>query len=343
MRTQSLPLSPQVEAILRQPRGIAECGIETITAEQLFSGDFPEPAGIIDKLIYPGVTILQGAPKSGKSYLALQASLDLVNGWPFLSCFRVNGPRSVLYAALEDTKARTAKRLKQLSDPTDRACDLRFVYALEPWPSNLAQLNDLLQITKPSVLIIDTWLALLAGPARAPKNIVQGDYAALKQIQELSKRHGTACWIIDHTKKHSKGLTDTDSGISTTGTMAGVDAILTLRRGDKGTSMLSVLGRDVECNEHELEFDLAKHHGWRLLASGAEAGLTAERRDIVQLLKQHGRLVPKEIAELLGKKGAAVRRLLMKLAEQGVLQCDGGAYYLAPDSLSLPVTEVTGE
>jgi hypothetical protein len=309
--------------------------LQVFGADELISGDYPDPLGMIDRLLYPGVTILQGAPKEGKSYFALQASLDLVNGWSFMSYFPAGKPRKVLYVALEDTKARTSRRLKQLGDCTDRLCDLRFVYSLDPWPSSLGQLDELMSVWPADVLIVDTLLGLLAGAGRGSTDIVRADYGVLNQIRELTEKHALACLVISHTKKHVNGLSDTDSGIGSTGISAGVDTLLTLRRRNEGTTMLSVLGREVERSEYELEFDLAKHNGWRVLASGAEAGLTSERREIVELLRQRGALPPKALAEFLGKKGPAVRRLLLKLGSDGVLSCNkDGSYYVRPEALS---------
>jgi hypothetical protein len=304
--------------------------VEVLSAEDLFAGDYPPPKPIIDRLLYPGITLLQGAPKEGKSYLALQASIDMVNGYTFAGSFRIAKPCRVLYLALEDTKARTALRLKQLSDKTARSRDLRFVYVLDPWPDNLLQLDDLLSSWPTDVLVIDVLRAFRMGAKASDRDVVKADYAAIKLIRGLVDKHKLACLIVSHTRKHAVGLSDTDASVDSTGVSAGVDAILTLRRRREGTSMLSVLGRETEHGEYELEFDLKKHFGWRVLAEGAEAGLTVIRREIVDLLKQMGPLAAKDVAEHLEKQRSTVRKQLRTLAARGTLRQDKEGKYFVP-------------
>jgi heme oxygenase len=95
--------------------------------------------------------------------------------------------------------------------------------------------------------------------------------------------------------------------------------------------MLSVLGRETERAEYELEFDLAKHYGWCVVAEGAEAGLTVVRKEIVKLLKQMGPLSPKDGADHLEKHRATVRKQLRTLVANGTLrQDDNGKYFVPP-------------
>ena len=284
--------------------------VEILTAAELFEGDCPAPEAIIAQLVYPGITLLQGAPKEGKSYFALQASIDLSNGHYFASRFAIPNPRRVLYLALEDTKARTASRLKQLSDKTARSCDLKFIYTLDPWPDNLVQLDELLTSQPADGLIIDVLRAFRMGPKPSDRDVVKADYAAIKLIREVVDKHRVSCLILSHTRKHAAGMSDTDASVDSTGISAGVDTLLTLRRHREGTSILSVLGRETERAEYELEFDIDTHNGWCVLAEGAEAGLTVVRKEIVELLKQMGPLGPKDVADHLEKQRSTVRKLL---------------------------------
>jgi predicted transcriptional regulator len=68
--------------------------------------------------------------------------------------------------------------------------------------------------------------------------------------------------------------------------------------------------------------------GWRITGNGMEAELAAARREIVELLEEEP-LVPKMIASMLKKNPSTVRRLLQKLAKNGVIVKDGEMYSLA--------------
>ena len=101
-------------------------------AEELLSGDFPEPRPIIEHLLYPGVTLLIGRPKVGKSWMSLQVALAMISGAELCRHFRVRQPGRVLYLALEESQSRTKSRIRRLAPISpDNIRDLRFVYAVD--------------------------------------------------------------------------------------------------------------------------------------------------------------------------------------------------------------------
>jgi len=75
------------------------------TAAELRDLKFPEPRWAVPGIIPEGVTLLGGAPKIGKSWLALGLSLAIASGGKALGSVEVE-PGAVLYLALEDTGRR---------------------------------------------------------------------------------------------------------------------------------------------------------------------------------------------------------------------------------------------
>ena len=69
---------------------------------------------IVEHLIYPGLYILAGAPKIGKSWLALDLCLSVAEGEPFLKHETHRG--QVLYLALEDSLLRLQNRLYEFTE-----------------------------------------------------------------------------------------------------------------------------------------------------------------------------------------------------------------------------------
>ena len=65
-------------------------------------------------LLYPGLYILAGAPKIGKSWLALDLCLSVAEGEPFLKHETHRG--QVLYLALEDSLLRLQNRLYEFTE-----------------------------------------------------------------------------------------------------------------------------------------------------------------------------------------------------------------------------------
>jgi len=100
------PLKPALASASHLP--------EAVNAEDLMAMDLPEPKPLIQDLLYPGVTLLIGRPKVGKSWLALLLALSMVTERALAGHFRVHIPGRVLYLALEESKARTKARIKRL-------------------------------------------------------------------------------------------------------------------------------------------------------------------------------------------------------------------------------------
>ena len=71
---------------------------------------------IVEKMIYQGLYILAGAPKIGKSWLALELCLSVAEGDQFLKHETNCG--QALYLSLEDSLLRLQNRLYEFTDET---------------------------------------------------------------------------------------------------------------------------------------------------------------------------------------------------------------------------------
>lgn len=75
--------------------------LETMTAEQLQSAPYAPVPFLVDELLPEGLHILAGAPKIGKSWLALWLCLCVSQGQPLWNFDVMQG--EVLYLSLEDS------------------------------------------------------------------------------------------------------------------------------------------------------------------------------------------------------------------------------------------------
>ena len=75
--------------------------LETITAEDLQNRTYEPTHFLVDELIPEGLHILAGAPKIGKSWLALWLCLCVAQGQPLWNFAVTQG--EVLYLSLEDS------------------------------------------------------------------------------------------------------------------------------------------------------------------------------------------------------------------------------------------------
>lgn len=94
------------------------------SAADLQQQTFPPPRWAVPDLLAEGVNVLAGAPKLGKSWLALGLGIAVASGGRALGSIDVV-QGDVLYLALEDTPRRLFDRMGKLCGAT-------------PWPSGLA-------------------------------------------------------------------------------------------------------------------------------------------------------------------------------------------------------------
>lgn len=97
----------------KQP-SLAAPELQTLSMPELYDTEFPVPQPIIPDLLYPGLYILAGAPKIGKSFLMAQFAYHVARGEQLWN-YPVQ-QSGVLYLALEDKFYRLQQRLVRMFD-----------------------------------------------------------------------------------------------------------------------------------------------------------------------------------------------------------------------------------
>ena len=92
--------------------GIRITHLDTITASSLLDKQFAPQHELIEGMLAPGLYILAGASKIGKSWLVLQIAHCVSMGLPLWG--RKVQKSEVLYLALEDTERRIQSRLMRI-------------------------------------------------------------------------------------------------------------------------------------------------------------------------------------------------------------------------------------
>ena len=135
--------------------------LSTIDADTLLSTTLPPTRFIIDRLLPQGLHILAGAPKVGKSWLALWLCLQVAQGtsvWDFPT-----HRGTVLYLCLEDSLTRIQSRLFQITDDAPEA--LHFATLAASIGEGLEEqlTNFLTQHPDTSLVVIDTLQRIRTG------------------------------------------------------------------------------------------------------------------------------------------------------------------------------------
>ena len=93
---------------------------------------------------------------------------------------------------------------------------------------------------------------------------------------------------------------------------------------------LHLIGRDI-ADTKPLTIRKRPTGGWDYEADGAKAILTQERQAVVEALTLNGPLGAQEIADELGKKAPATRKLLREMTASGhILQPNKRSVYMLP-------------
>ena len=310
------------------------------TAAELMACDFPEPRWAVPGIIAEGLTLLAGAPKVGKSWLALGLGVAVATGGKALGALDVTAG-DVLYMALEDPPRRLQERLTKVLAGATAPGRLTLSIACEPIPAGGAQrISAWLDAHPDARLVVVDVFAKVRGAGSANGNQYEADYTAMSALKQIADRYGVAIIVVHHTRKAS--AEDFLNEVSGTNGLAGAaDAIAVLRR-QRGAAdaVLHVTGRDVEESEHALSWVPALG-SWHLLTGQAsDYSLGDTRRAILDHLRRVEACTPKQVADALDIPHSTARGTLKRMFDDGQIDTDGhGAYF--PLSPVTPVTAVT--
>ena len=223
--------------------GIRITFLETITAASLMDKQFDPQHELIEGMLAPGLYILAGASKIGKSWLVLQIAHCVSMGITLWG--RKTQQSEVLYLALEDTERRIQSRLMRICGGETGA--IAFATDAEKLSQGFEEqvTNFLRKHPQTKLVIVDTLIKVREMNSRG--SAYADDYATMTAFKRIADRYGIAMLIVHHTRKQeASDIMDMISG--TTGIMGCADGAMVLerplRRVPKGS--ISMTGRDFQ-------------------------------------------------------------------------------------------------
>ena len=240
--------------------------LNTIDADTLQTIAYEPLTFLVEDLLPQGLHLLAGAPKIGKSWLALWLCLRVARGEPLWN-FPTH-PCEVLYLCLEDSFQRIQSRLFDLTE--DAPPTLYFAVMAEQLHSGLVEQIEQFLKEHPAtgLVVIDTLQRI-----RTVSNDVSpyaNDYRDIGVLKGLADRHRIAVLLVHHLRK--LGDDDPMNMISgTTGLSGATDSNFVLRKSKRreNTATLYCTGRDIAYRELSLEFN-SDTHIWDLLSDDCE-------------------------------------------------------------------------
>ena len=236
--------------------------LETINAEDLQNRTYEPTPFLVDELIPEGLHILAGAPKIGKSWLALWLCLCVSQGQPLWNFATTQG--EVLYLSLEDSYRRIQSRLFDLTE--DAPPTLHFAIMADTLKHGLEQQIEQFLTEHPAtkLVVIDTLQRVRS--AGSDSNLYANDYQDVGLLKQLADRHHIAILLIHHLRKlHDDDPMNMISG--STGLSGAADSAFVLQKNARSANAASLhcTGRDIP--DRTLKLELCEDdHIWKLLA-----------------------------------------------------------------------------
>ncbi|MEN4011930.1 MAG: AAA family ATPase [Bellilinea sp.] len=293
-----------------------------VNGETLLKTVFPEIAWLVENLLPQGLTILAGAPKRGKSWLALELAQAVCSGGHFLNRPAKRG--RALFCALEDSPRRMQSRMAMQCWSAEAAANLDVIFSREfraLFPDSLA-FASWLRREGYSLCVIDTL-------SRAFQSRDWNDTAAvvpvISPLQELAAESEKTILVIDHHRKRNglgdNPVEDTLGSISKTGI---ADTIWGLyREPGKPGAKLAITGRDCGEQTFDVRFD-GLRGCWQEVS--AKDTLTQTQRETVDLLGELEKASLTELVEASGRNRGTLYRELQTLQEKGCVSYSDGCW-----------------
>lgn len=303
-----------------------------ISASELEKKQLAPVNWMIEGILPEGLTILAGAPKSGKSILALNLALALSSGMEIFGK-KNDQIKNVLYLPYEDSERRLQDRIiknkKGMSINTEpQTFFIEGCNQIKINTSSLYSWDKIISENNINILIIDTLGSAIEHRKQRSHSAYMNEYEILNSFQRFALSHKISLILLHHTRKmKAEKVFDEISG--TRGITGAADANFVLQK-NKLSGFLSIQGRDLEDQYLELEFN-SQSLLWKFKGFGDEIKLSPEQKSILDVFENdyEKELKPSEIAKILNKEDINIRPIIGKLISLGLLsQYTYGKYKL---------------
>ena len=246
--------------------------LHTINAEELQNRTYEPTHFLVDELIPEGLHILAGAPKIGKSWLALWLCLCVAQGQALWNFATTQG--EVLYLSLEDSFQRIQTRLIDLTE--DAPPTLHFAIMADTLKRGLEQQIEQFLTEHPDtkLVVIDTLQRVRS--TGNDNNLYANDYQDIGLLKRLADKQHIAILLIHHLRKlHDDDPMNMISG--STGLSGAADSAFVLQKNARSANAASLhcTGRDIPDRTLKLELD-EDDHVWKLLADSKTCSTTSK-------------------------------------------------------------------
>ena len=227
----------------------------------------PERYYAVENTFPQGLTILEAPPKSGKSWLCLQACAAVAKGAPFLGMKTTKS--KVLYIDFEDDGDGITARWNAIGGdvPKDQFMHRKKISVFDQ--RGLTRLANLVLENKFRFVIVDMW-AQVKPPSSGKENAYMEENKIARPIKAIADLLGIALVLVHHERKYSSGLSIIEAGSGSQGLPGAADSVVRLMppetglKGEGTRAVLSRTGRRVRADDTPLVWT---DPGWRRMTA----------------------------------------------------------------------------
>ncbi|MGI8746551.1 MAG: AAA family ATPase [Bryobacteraceae bacterium] len=307
---------------------------KVMSVADILALDIPESKMLIEGFLAgKGACLVVGAPKSGKTLLAVQVALAVAGGSPLFDYYRVleQGPTMLVEQDDPDGAESVSTILKRSRVPTGNlpfylTPRLPFTFG----PEFLEWLEGQIRIRSLRLVALDSYTALRA--ARSAKgDIVKTEQTELTLLDEVAKRTNSTLLIVHHGSKGAAGMDWTDQAAGTFAMSAATEAQIHISRfkdldSNSPERLVRIRGRHQKGAEMVLRFREESLDYEHVLEGGAAPDYPV----LIQLRTIFGTQAfgPKELSHSSGVSRATASRQIDRLYRANALSRRGYGEYV---------------
>lgn len=343
---QTLPYESLVRVALSER--LAENGAPAVpkgrivTAEDILKMDLPKVEFAVDPLVStPGLWLVNGSQKAGKTMFGAQLALTLTAGAPLLDRYQTQGPTGAMFIEQDDPSGVAA--LRRILDRTPVQYNRQRFYSIvdarfQIEPGFIEFLEAEITSKRLGVLVLDSYTAM-RGPRNGSTDLVKAESIELGLLDALAKRTGCLILVIHHASKGSAALDWSDRSAGTYAMGAHSEGQVFVSRFPDLPStaperLVQIRGRHVRGAEMVLRFD-ERTLSYDLVFEGPAAGNYPE---LMRVKEEFGvdNFSPADVCKATGISRAGAHRLIGRLVSGQMARKVGfGQYHLDREVMAL--------
>lgn len=297
---------------------------ETLTAANLARSTEPLAWLVEGLFLRGGAGILGGAPKSCKTFFALDLCVAVASGTACAGHFNVLAPGPVTLLCAEDPHAVLVERLSGLARARDlELAALPLHVIVEPsvrLPEGIDRLRATVEATNPRLLLLDPLIRL----HRADENSAAEMSVILDALRNLARTADTAVLLVHHARKAAAGVASGAALRGSSDLHAFGDTNLYLRRADSALELR--LEHRAAAAPDPLRLRLVAGDGWarfEVLHHTAVTEQPVAGRLLELLASNAAPLSSAALRDKLGVRNQVVADALKALLAEGRILRDG--------------------